>query len=470
MVNRFFDKGANKTRVGFLAAFILLLLSFILTYISTQKVIEQAGWIDHNNKVTYQLDKALNSILKGELSFRQYIISGSVQEFNEYEQSVTKTDTALSNLKILFLSREQQNNVAKLETLLDQKHDSIQKIISLYSVNPTITDEIIRKNLAEREGTAKIESWISKIKSSEKNTWNKKTEEVTSYTDAIKILSIVSIVLAILLTLYSFLMYNKENKAKKEKAQMADNLRDQLEKRVSQLAELNKELIDLRSQEKYAVTGRIARTIAHEVRNPLTNINLSLEQLRAEMPETENTSLLFNMLERNSERINNLVSDLLNSTRINDLKFDEVNMNQLMDESLALAGDRIDLMHIKVIKDYDSDICNIKGDSEKIKIALLNILVNAIEAIDGQENGELKISTKSENKKCVIRINDNGKGMDKSQMDRLFEPYFSTKEKGNGLGLANSQNIILGHNGSISGESEKGTGTTFTITFLPNPN
>lgn len=122
MVKRFFDKGANKTRIGFLTAFSLLLLSFILTYISTQKVIEQAGWIDHNNKVTHQLDKALNSILGGESSFRQYIISGSPQAFNDYEQSVTRTDTALSKLKLLFLSREQQDHVVTLQTLLDQKH------------------------------------------------------------------------------------------------------------------------------------------------------------------------------------------------------------------------------------------------------------------------------------------------------------------------------------------------------------
>ena len=465
MVNRLFDKNANKTRIGFLTAFVLLVVSFILTYISTQKVIEQDSWIDHNNKITHQLDKALNSILKGESSFRQYILTGDDDVLVDYENSVMHTDSAFNYLKTLFLSKGQHAHIDTLHALANQKFVSIRELISLYKSHPRITDEIIEKTYAERKETEKIESWISEIQAGEKNIWNKRTNEVTQYIDAIKVLDIISLVLAVMLTLYSLIIYNKENKAKKEKSFIANNLRSQLERRVSELAELNKELIDLRSLEKYAVTGRIARTIAHEVRNPLTNINLAVEQLKSEMPETENTTMLFDMMKRNSERINQLVSDLLNSTRINDLKFSKLNINELMDESLAMASDRIDLMGIKIKKEYDNHICDILGDRDKIKIALLNIIVNAIEAIEGRKDGELIISTGNENDKCVVRITDNGKGMDKTQMDRLFEPYFSTKEKGNGLGLANTQNIILGHNGSISGDSIEGKGTTFIISF-----
>jgi signal transduction histidine kinase len=134
-----------------------------------------------------------------------------------------------------------------------------------------------------------------------------------------------------------------------------------------------------------------------------------------------------------------------------------------LDSSLELARDRIELNHIRVEKNYDPHICPISVDVAKIKIAFLNIIVNAIEAM--KENGILQISTFYNNNLCTVKITDNGKGMTKSEMDRLFEPYFTTKEKGNGLGLANSQNIILGHNGSISAESEPGIGTTFAINF-----
>lgn len=271
----------------------------------------------------------------------------------------------------------------------------------------------------------------------------------------------ISIILAILFTLFSLIVYNKENKAKKEETNKAREFRKQLETRIQELADLNKELIDLRSLEKYAATGRIARTIAHEVRNPLTNINLSIEQLKTEVPETETTELFFKMIVRNSERINNLVSDLLNSTRVTELKFADVNVNDIVNESLAMALDRIELKQIKVVKDFEMDMCTIPVDVQKIQLAFLNIIVNAIEAMESQ--GILTIKTANEKEKCVVRISDNGIGMNKAEMDKLFEPYFTTKEKGNGLGLANSQNIILGHNGTISAISEPGVGTTFTV-------
>jgi signal transduction histidine kinase len=134
-----------------------------------------------------------------------------------------------------------------------------------------------------------------------------------------------------------------------------------------------------------------------------------------------------------------------------------------LDGSINFASDRIELKQIKVVKNYDPEICDVFVDIQKIEVAFLNIIVNAIVAME--DNGVLTVSTQSKNNKCVVRISDNGKGMTKAQMGRLFEPYSTTKEKGNGLGLANSQNIILGHNGSISAESEPGVGTTFMISF-----
>jgi len=158
-----------------------------------------------------------------------------------------------------------------------------------------------------------------------------------------------------------------------------------------------------------------------------------------------------------------LISDLLNSTRISELKYIESSINDVLDSSFEFASDRIELKQIKVIKDYGKDICPILVDQEKIKIAFLNIIVNAIEAMD--DHGTLHLSTETRNNRCVAKISDNGRGLAKEDVARLFEPYFTTKEKGTGLGLTNTQNIILAHNGSISVESELGKGTTFTISF-----
>ncbi|HSN09499.1 MAG TPA: ATP-binding protein, partial [Hanamia sp.] len=309
-----------------------------------------------------------------------------------------------------------------------------------------------------------IDALIAKMKHEEINLRNDWSNKISQYSGLIQVLNVLSIVIALLLTVYSLVVYNKENKEKNIASKKAEEYREELQERVNQLAKLNTELIELRRLEKYVVTGRIARVMAHEVRNPLTNINLACEQLRTEVGNKD-SEIFFTMINRNSNRINQLVSDLLAATRA-ELSFSEASINEVLDASLELALDRIQLNQIKVIKNYDENVCSLPVDIEKIKIAFLNIIVNAIEAMG--ENGILEISTENKDGKCVVKISDNGKGMKKTEIDRLFEPYFTTKEKGTGLGLANSQNIIIGHKGSITAESELGKGTSFTITFNYN--
>lgn len=464
MVNKIFDKIASRTRIGFIIAFILLLISFVFTFTSSQRVIRQANRINNTNNINHELDYIFGWALKGESAYKHYLISGDLSLIDAYRASKTATDSAFDKLmRLTAKSPGQNSNLDTLKVLLNRQSISVDSILTIYDHNHKQT--LSMQHLVNQESALmqRIETWINKIQENEKGLWIDRAEEVSAYSFVIKILVVISLLIAILLTVYSIVIYNKEYAAKREEAAKNEALRIQLENRVTQLAELNKELIDLRSLEKYAVTGRIARTIAHEVRNPLTNINLSIEQLKSETPESDISDMLFKMVMRNSDRINNLVSDLLNTTRVADLSFESITINSLLDESLALAHDRLELKEIKVIKNYDLKICKVKLDVNKVKVAFLNIIVNAVEAME--KRGTIQISTANINGKCVTRISDNGKGMSKAQMDRLFEPYFSTKEKGNGLGLANAQNIILSHNGTITAESQVGKGTDFIITF-----
>lgn len=225
----------------------------------------------------------------------------------------------------------------------------------------------------------------------------------------------------------------------------------------------NEEILNLK---RFSSTGRIARIIAHEVKNPLTNITLSADQLKAELPKEifDQTGDLIEIIQRNCVRINQLVSDLLYSTRFTEIQSAKHSINKLIDESLELAMDRINLKKIQVIKKYSTDICDIDVDSEKVKIAFLNLIVNAIEAME-QGKGILTVSTAAKDNKCVVEISDNGTGISPEHLDRLFEPYFTSKEKGTGLGLTNTQNIVLSHKGSIRVKSEAGKGTTFIVSF-----
>jgi len=218
---------------------------------------------------------------------------------------------------------------------------------------------------------------------------------------------------------------------------------------------------DLVVAEKLAMTGRVARMLAHEIRNPLTNINLTLEQLEFEAANPE-FDTYFGMIKRNTRRISDLINELLLSSRPADVVREKHSLQKLIDDTLALALDRITLKNVKVEKNISEDLCEINVDAPKIKTALLNIIINAIEAVP-QKDGTIIINALKEDDHCVITIQDNGHGIPADHIKKLFEPYFTVKNGGMGLGLATSHNIIQSHDGTIEVESEVKKGTKFMI-------
>ncbi len=140
---------------------------------------------------------------------------------------------------------------------------------------------------------SKVEFFTKKIQNDERKLFHQRNNKLTKYSKIIKYFTIISLIVAILLTFYAIITFNKENRAKREASQKAAAYRQELEMRINELAALNVELIELRNSEKFAATGRISRTIAHEVRNPLTNINLATEQLQNEIPASGDVQPLY---------------------------------------------------------------------------------------------------------------------------------------------------------------------------------
>ncbi len=239
-------------------------------------------------------------------------------------------------------------------------------------------------------------------------------------------------------------------------------LDDGLAVTISDISKRKNALQELMSAEKLAVTGRIARTIAHEVRNPLTNINLSIEHMQGST--AEDNEMYIDIIRRNSERINILITELLNSSKSGNLKLERQPVNKLLDETLELAADRMRLKSIRLEKNYQAADCEINADADNLRTALLNLIINAVEAME-EGKGVLKVSSSNGNHRCLIEIEDNGSGMDAESLEKLFEPFFSRKSKGMGLGLTATQNIILAHKGTIDVVSKPGKGTKFSIGF-----
>jgi len=218
---------------------------------------------------------------------------------------------------------------------------------------------------------------------------------------------------------------------------------------------------DLMIAEKLAFVGKIARTLAHEVRNPLTNISLSVEQLEEYVAE-ENYRIYFDIIKRNGKRINDLVTELLENSKPMELNKSAMPLESILQNTVDLARDRANLKNIKLVTDFKLSNENVIADESKLTIALLNIIINAIESVQ-KNTGIIKIASSCGNAKCFISIEDNGCGIDKEHITKIFDPYFTSKPNGMGLGLSATQNIIHTHKGRIDIESEPGKGTKFQI-------
>ena len=222
---------------------------------------------------------------------------------------------------------------------------------------------------------------------------------------------------------------------------------------------------DMLSAERLSVTGKIARTIAHEVRNPLTNLSLALDQLRTEIPaDNESAKLYGDIIERNANRIEQLVGEMLDSSKPKELHLELTSLNEIIDDTIKLAVDRINLKQIQLITNCPDNLPRILVDKSKVQVALLNIIINAVEAMMPGA-GILKIDAAVKENVVTLSIADNGKGIAAADIEKLFDPFFTDKQNGMGLGLTSTKNILNSHSAQIEVKSELEKGTTFYIHF-----
>lgn len=456
-----------RVRVGYGTAFFLLLSSYLLTLYANSELLKEALRVDHSNRIIIGTETLASCLKDAEAGFRGYLLMNDPRFLSPYRQSRLTSDSVYTALlQETARDQEEHSDLLTLRRLIDKKYQLMDTGVADYQHHLyQVSDTLKVQQFFSLELMNHIRSVVRDVQGMERQRLQKRLAGMAARYRTLNNVILMSLGLAILMALLGYYTYSHENKARRMADRRVAEYQQQLRERIKDLDMANKELIRMRSIEKFAATGRIARTIAHEVRNPLTNINLAVEQLQSELdnqPPGGNTELMLAMITRNSARINALITDLLNSTKFTDLVYKRISINQLLDETLEGAKDRIHLKNITVTKDYAGDICDIAVDVERIKIAFLNIIVNAIEAME-PTRGILQLKTMSKDGKCVVSITDNGPGIEEESLSKVFEPYFTSKPKGTGLGLTNTQNIILNHNGHIGFESKKGAGTTFTI-------
>jgi signal transduction histidine kinase len=174
--------------------------------------------------------------------------------------------------------------------------------------------------------------------------------------------------------------------------------------------------------------------------------------------------MYLDIIQRNSVRIGGIITELLNSSKPAEIELKKKSLQDIMEESLASALDRIKLKKIELNVSYTSESLHVLCDEEKLKIAFLNIIINAVEAME-EGRGKLYINIRNERTENIIIIRDNGCGISPENLSHLFEPYFTSKRNGMGLGLASTLNILQSHHASIDVQSNLNEGTTFTVIF-----
>jgi two-component system NtrC family sensor kinase len=239
-------------------------------------------------------------------------------------------------------------------------------------------------------------------------------------------------------------------------------LEEKVKERTEELVEMQAKMAQA---DKLASLGKLSAGVAHEINNPLGSIltltALTLEDMKEDDPDRENLEEVITQ----TKRCRDIVKGLLEFSRQSDLKTEPVNINRVLVNTLSLLGGQALLMNVNVIRQFKPDLPDVMGDESQLQQVFTNIILNGVEAME--EAGTLSVETRhnTAGELVEIVISDTGCGISTDKMDRIFDPFFTSKASGDGtgLGLSIAYGIITKHRGTISVESEVGKGSSFTI-------
>lgn len=222
----------------------------------------------------------------------------------------------------------------------------------------------------------------------------------------------------------------------------------------------------LNNAERQAAIGRLTQAVAHEIRNPLNVINLSIDHVATKYaPEDEKrkaqVTRILSSIRDEVARLKRLVSDLLNYGRPPRLAVETVDIRKLVDETLELVSPQAEEQRVDVTLEDGFEPAEVQGDRERLKSCFSNIAINALQAMPG--GGSLRASVARVDGVVEVTMSDTGVGISEEALSKIFEPYFSTKQAGFGLGLAVTRTVVEEHHGSIEVRSSPQHGATFIV-------
>jgi len=223
---------------------------------------------------------------------------------------------------------------------------------------------------------------------------------------------------------------------------------------------------NLQKSMKFGIINNLASSISHEIKNPLASMGLNVQLIQSIL-KTQNSSEDVNhslkVIQNEINRLNNIIHQFLNLARGKKTKLEKVSLNELVEDVLVLVKQQATERQIVIDKELQENLTHIYGDQDQLKQVLLNIILNAFQAIE--HKGKVFIKSRSINRRILLDIRDSGKGMPEEVQQKIFDLYFTTKSDGSGIGLAVCNNIVKAHEGRLTFESTEGEGTVFKLDF-----
>ncbi len=225
--------------------------------------------------------------------------------------------------------------------------------------------------------------------------------------------------------------------------------------------ELRQKIDQMKRAERLSAVGQLAASLAHEIRNPLASISGAAGILKRGHASQENADECLGILEKESQRLNKLLTNFLDFARPRLPRYQPVDPDTLIESVASIARHSAILRDVELVIERAKNIPAVECDAEQLKQVLLNLIINAVQATEGP--GTVHIRSFVLQNRLHIEIRDEGSGITRDQQEKIFDPFFTTKENGTGLGLAIAANIVEQHGGTLTGTNNPEKGMTFRL-------
>jgi signal transduction histidine kinase len=422
--------------IGFTLTVALLVVSAGLSYRNTRQLFEADRMMDHTHRVISLLEAILSTLKDAETGQRGFIITQEEPYLQPYTEAVMRVHDELSGLKELTSDNpRQQERLALLEQKVSVGLNELERTITALKQTRDFkaVQEEVRTGRGKEEMDA-VRRVVAEMQQAERDLLQQREEEsVRSYRTAL-LSNLLTGALAVALVTLVFFLVLRYVALRERAAQRTEHL---------------------------AVLGKLLAGVAHEVRNPLAGIR-STVQLWERLPETTRTKDSIQAVVQAVDRLNEIVSRLLHFSRVDNIEREPVSINSVLTETLNLLEAQAASQCVAIERDLDPTLPSVSGSASALRQVFLNLATNALQAMP--QGGRLHCHTcyEPKNRMVEIRFNDTGPGISPDVRKHLFEPFFTTRPDGTGLGLAVCREFALQHGGKLEYETG-GPGATFRV-------